>query len=159
MTARQNRSHWPSTGRITPPPVTESKSSTEDSSMLRSPANATIAWPSGCSLFCSMEAARQLANDYQCHVVVTLGRHGLVGAELAGATWYLPARPVDIRDVCGAGDTVLVAFGATVLAVDSLLQAARRASVAAAHQIFQAGTSSVSATHGKQTNERSTSLL
>lgn len=33
--------------------------------------------------------------------------HGMVAAERGGGTWYLPARDVNVRDVCGAGDTVL----------------------------------------------------
>ena len=55
--------------------------------------------------------ARRLADEHRCHVVVTIGRHGMVCAERDGATWYLPAEATEVRDVCGAGDTVLAAIG------------------------------------------------
>jgi len=42
--------------------------------------------------------------------VITLGRCGMVCAERTGATWHLPATPTEVRDVCGAGDTVLAAL-------------------------------------------------
>jgi D-beta-D-heptose 7-phosphate kinase/D-beta-D-heptose 1-phosphate adenosyltransferase len=43
--------------------------------------------------------ARWLADEHGCHVIVTLGGYGMVGAERDGPTWYLPAEPVNARDV------------------------------------------------------------
>ena len=59
--------------------------------------------------------ARRLSDDHLCHVIVTLGCHGMVCAERDRAVWYLPAEPTEVRDVCGAGDTVLAAIGVGLL--------------------------------------------
>lgn len=89
--------------------------------------------------------ARSLVDRHGCHVVVTLGGRGMVCAERKGGTWYLPAEPVVVRDVCGAGDTVLAAIGTAMLAGNSLRQACRIALVAARQQISHVGISTVAA--------------
>lgn len=53
---------------------------------------------------CPLSLVRRLADKHHCHVVVTIGRHGMVCAERDGKTWYLPANATHVRDVCGAGD-------------------------------------------------------
>lgn len=83
--------------------------------------------------------ASRLAKEHQCHVVVTVGRHGMVGAERNGSTWYLPAKPVEVRDVCGAGDTVLATIGMAMLAGNTLREASKSASVAASDQVSRLG--------------------
>ncbi len=83
--------------------------------------------------------ARRLADEYHCHVVVTIGRHGMVCAERVGATWYLPAEPAEVRDVCGAGDTVLSALGIAFAEEGSLRDAGYLASVAANNQVTTVG--------------------
>jgi D-beta-D-heptose 7-phosphate kinase/D-beta-D-heptose 1-phosphate adenosyltransferase len=83
--------------------------------------------------------ARSLADRHACHVVVTLGGHGMVCAEREGGTWYLPAERVEVRDVCGAGDTVLVALGTAMLGGKTVRDACRFASVAAGRQVAQLG--------------------
>lgn len=85
--------------------------------------------------------ARSLADKHGCHVVVTLGRHGMVCAEQERATWYLPAEPANVRDVCGAGDTVFAAIGAAMLGGAPLREACRFASVAAGRQVAARGIS------------------
>ena len=87
--------------------------------------------------------ARRLADEHHCHVVVTIGRHGMVCAESYGTTWYLPAQPKEVRDVCGAGDTVLAAIGVAWLGVNSLRQASFIALDAASQQIADVGISMV----------------
>lgn len=67
----------------------------------------------------------------------------MVRAERDAGTWYLPAEPTEVCDVCGAGDTVLAAIGATMLAGHSQLEACKCASVAACHQVSQQGISNV----------------
>jgi len=87
--------------------------------------------------------ARCLADEHHCHVVVTLGRHGMVCADKRGATWYLPAIPTDVRDVCGAGDTVLAAIGAGTLDGNCLRMACRLAAKAGGHQVGEIGIAAV----------------
>ena len=78
-------------------------------------------------------------------MVVTYGGHGMVAAERDGDTWYLPAEPTDVRDVCGAGDTVLAAIGAAMLDGNCLRRACRFALVAAGNQVISVGISSATA--------------
>jgi D-beta-D-heptose 7-phosphate kinase/D-beta-D-heptose 1-phosphate adenosyltransferase len=88
--------------------------------------------------------ARRLADEHHCHVVVTIGRHGMVCAERDDATWYLPAKPAEVRDVCGAGDTVLAAIGADMLDGSCLLTACRLAAKAGEHQVGKIGVAAAS---------------
>jgi D-beta-D-heptose 7-phosphate kinase/D-beta-D-heptose 1-phosphate adenosyltransferase len=83
--------------------------------------------------------ARQLADEHRCSVVVTLGGHGMVAAERAGGTWYLPAEATAVRDVCGAGDTVFAAIAMGIVSRESLLEACRLASMAAGRQVADVG--------------------
>ena len=61
------------------------------------------------------------------------------------ATWCLPPEPTDVRDVCGAGDTVLAASGAAMPNGDSLHEACRFALSAASQQVAHFGISTVAA--------------
>jgi rfaE bifunctional protein kinase chain/domain len=85
--------------------------------------------------------ARSLADRHACHVIITLGSHGMVCAEREGGTWYLPAESVEVRDVCGAGDTVLAGIGVAMLRGESLREACRFASIAAGRQVESVGLS------------------
>ncbi|MDP6722866.1 MAG: PfkB family carbohydrate kinase, partial [Pirellulaceae bacterium] len=87
--------------------------------------------------------ARLLSDKHERHVVVTIGRHGLVCAERDGLTCYLPAEPTDVRDVCGAGDTVLASLGTAILAGYSLREACGFALAAARQQIANVGISTI----------------
>jgi D-beta-D-heptose 7-phosphate kinase/D-beta-D-heptose 1-phosphate adenosyltransferase len=82
---------------------------------------------------------RSQADRHNCHVVITLGGHGMVCAEREGGAWYLPAERVEVRDVCGAGDTVLAAIGAGMVCGESVRDACRFASVAAGWQVGALG--------------------
>ncbi len=83
--------------------------------------------------------ARGLADSHGCDVIVTLGRCGMVCAEHFGATWHLPATPTEVRDVCGAGDTMLAAIGFAMTRTDTLRHACRIATAAAARQLSSLG--------------------
>jgi D-beta-D-heptose 7-phosphate kinase/D-beta-D-heptose 1-phosphate adenosyltransferase len=83
--------------------------------------------------------ARQLADAHRCSIVVTYGRHGMVAAEREGGTWYSPAQATEVRDVCGAGDTVLAVLGAEMIVGKSLAEACKYASVAASQQVNRLG--------------------
>ena len=87
--------------------------------------------------------ARRLADKHRCSVVVTYGRHGMVAAEREGGIWYLPAEATEVRDVCGAGDTVMATLGTGMLEGNCLRRACHFALDAASQQIAHVGISSV----------------
>jgi len=87
--------------------------------------------------------ARRLADAHRCSMVVTYGKYGLVVAEQQGRTWYLPAEATQVRDVCGAGDTVLAVLGVGMLDGKSLVEACKCASVAASEQVSRLGIAAV----------------
>ena len=82
-----------------------------------------------------LAVARKLSDAHNCHVVITLGRHGMVCAERSGSTWYLPTTPTEVRDVCGAGDTVFAALAVGMVTGKSLREACRTSMEAAGRQI------------------------
>ena len=47
----------------------------------------------------------------------------MVCAERCGATWHLPATPTEVRDVCGAGDTVFAVQAVEIVTGKSLREA------------------------------------
>lgn len=83
--------------------------------------------------------ARHLAEEHGCQIIMTIGRHGIVCAERNGSTWYLPAKATDVRDVCGAGDTVLAAIGVSLARGESLRDSSKLAVMTAAKQVSQIG--------------------
>jgi D-beta-D-heptose 7-phosphate kinase/D-beta-D-heptose 1-phosphate adenosyltransferase len=87
--------------------------------------------------------ARKLSDSHGCDVVVTLGRCGMVCAESTGATWHRPATPAEVRDVCGAGDTVFAALAVEIVAGKSLPEACRAAMGAAGRQVAAVGVATV----------------
>lgn len=87
--------------------------------------------------------ARRLADKHRCSVVVTYGGHGMVAAEREGGTWYLPAEPAEVRDVCGAGDTVLATIGVTMLDDNCIRRACRMATKAGGRQVGELGIAAV----------------
>jgi D-beta-D-heptose 7-phosphate kinase / D-beta-D-heptose 1-phosphate adenosyltransferase len=86
-----------------------------------------------------LATARRLADTHRCSIVVTYGRFGMVTAEQAGGTSYLPATPTVVRDVCGAGDTVLASIALEILEGKSLRTACHVAADAASHQVGKLG--------------------
>jgi bifunctional ADP-heptose synthase (sugar kinase/adenylyltransferase) len=74
---------------------------------------------------------------------VTLGRHGMASAERSGSAWHLPATPTQVRDVCGAGDTVLAALAVEIITGKSLRAACRAAMGAAGRQVRAVGVGAV----------------
>jgi hypothetical protein len=83
--------------------------------------------------------ARRLADAHRCSVIVTFGELGMVVAEHDGRTWYLPAQAKEVRDVCGAGDTVLAAIGVALAAGCPLRRASHDASTAVEGQLATLG--------------------
>lgn len=72
----------------------------------------------------------------------------MVIAEREDGTWYLPTMATEVRDVCGAGDTVLVTLGTGMLAGLSLREACRIALASAARQVAVLGISVITG-HGR----------
>jgi len=87
--------------------------------------------------------ARQLADLHRCSVVLTYGGHGMVAAEREGGAWYMPAETTEVRDVCGAGDTVLATLGAGMLKGNGLRRACRLATQAGGRQVAELGIAAV----------------
>jgi len=86
-----------------------------------------------------MELARYLSDTHGSHVVITLGDQGLVCSERGGDMWHVPAAMATVRDVCGAGDTVLATLGAMVARGARLREACVLAVKVAAKQVSRVG--------------------
>lgn len=72
-------------------------------------------------------------------VVVTLGGDGVLVVEPDGEPQHVPARPADVRDTTGAGDTFNGVLAAGLAAGEELGPAVRRAVVAAALSVTEPG--------------------
>jgi D-beta-D-heptose 7-phosphate kinase/D-beta-D-heptose 1-phosphate adenosyltransferase len=91
------------------------------------------------------EAAQDAMQLADCEaILVTQSEHGMTLVPRDGASIHVPAHPVKVRDVSGAGDTV-VAVLATVLAAGADWETSlRMANAAAAVAVGKKGTASVS---------------
>lgn len=78
-------------------------------------------------------------------ILVTQGEHGMTLVPRTGAAVHVPAFPVKVRDVSGAGDTVAAALAVSIAAGADWDTALRMASAAAAVAVGKQGTASVSA--------------
>jgi pseudouridine kinase len=86
---------------------------------------------------------QEISDTHRRHVLTTLGRCGMVCAEDSGSTWHLPATPTEVRDACGAGDTVFAAMAVGMLTRKSLREACRSSMLTAASQVASLGVASV----------------
>jgi hypothetical protein len=82
--------------------------------------------------------ARRLAIRHGCHVVDTVGELGLWWSD-GQAVRRVPAVPVQVRDVCGAGDTVLATLGVVMATGGTIGDGCQRAVREAAWQVVQTG--------------------
>ena len=91
------------------------------------------------------DAAQDVMQLADCEaILVTRSEHGMTLVPRKGEAIHVPAHPVKVRDVSGAGDTV-VAVLAVVLAAGAPWEAAlRMANAAAAVAVSKKGTASVS---------------
>jgi D-beta-D-heptose 7-phosphate kinase/D-beta-D-heptose 1-phosphate adenosyltransferase len=78
-------------------------------------------------------------------LLVTQGEHGMTLVPRKGEAVHVPAFPVKVRDVSGAGDTVAAALAVSIAAGADWDTALRMASAAAAVAVGKQGTASVSA--------------
>ncbi len=92
------------------------------------------------------EAAEQLADIVDCEaVLVTRSEEGMTLYTRSTGALHVPAYPVKIRDVSGAGDTVAAVMAVMLAAEADFESAARAANAAAAVVVGKRGTSTVTA--------------
>ncbi|WP_454626308.1 D-glycero-beta-D-manno-heptose-7-phosphate kinase [Bradyrhizobium cenepequi] len=91
------------------------------------------------------EAAEDAMRLADCEaMLVTQGEHGMTLVVRDGETVHVPALPVKVRDVSGAGDTVAAALALSLAAKADWETALRVASAAAAVAVGKTGTATVS---------------
>lgn len=90
------------------------------------------------------EAARDAMYLADCEaMLVTQSEHGMTLVTRAGETVHVPALPVKVRDVSGAGDTVVAALALALAAGADWEAALRTANAAAAVAVGKTGTATV----------------
>jgi D-beta-D-heptose 7-phosphate kinase/D-beta-D-heptose 1-phosphate adenosyltransferase len=77
-------------------------------------------------------------------VLVTRSEHGMTLAHRDGALIHVPAQPAKVRDVSGAGDTVVAVLSVALAAAADWDSALRLATAAAAVAVSKPGTATVS---------------
>ncbi|HEX3787199.1 MAG TPA: PfkB family carbohydrate kinase [Pseudonocardiaceae bacterium] len=87
----------------------------------------------------ALAQARGLSERTKSAVVVTLGGDGVLVVGSDGASDHLPARPTEVRDTTGAGDTFNGVLAAHLAAGEDLTAAARAANAAAALSVAEVG--------------------
>jgi D-beta-D-heptose 7-phosphate kinase/D-beta-D-heptose 1-phosphate adenosyltransferase len=91
------------------------------------------------------EAAQDAMTLADCEaMLVTQSEHGMTLVPRAGLAIHVPAHPVKVRDVSGAGDTVAAVLGVTLAAGADWETALRMANAAAAVAVGKKGTAIVS---------------
>src|SRR4030088_1413899 len=92
------------------------------------------------------EAAPDAMHLADCEaMLVTQGEHGMTMVTRKGATIHVPALPVKVRDVSGAGDTVAAVLALALAAGADWETALRMANAAAAGAVGKKGTAAVTA--------------
>jgi D-beta-D-heptose 7-phosphate kinase/D-beta-D-heptose 1-phosphate adenosyltransferase len=90
------------------------------------------------------EAAQDAMQLADCEaMLVTQSEHGMTLVTRQGEAIHVPAHPVKVRDVSGAGDTVAAVLAATLAAGADWETALRMANAAAAVAVGKKGTASV----------------
>ncbi len=91
-------------------------------------------------------AAQELARIVECDaVLVTRSEAGMTLYDEATGSLHVPAYPVKVRDVSGAGDTVAAVLAVMLATQADFEQAVRAANAAAAVVVGKRGTSTVTA--------------
>src|SRR6186713_2330032 len=90
------------------------------------------------------EAAQDAMQLADCEaILVTLSEHGMTLVPRGGEAIHVPAHPVKVRDVSGAGDTVAAVLAVTLAAGADWETALRMANAAAAVAVSKKGTAIV----------------
>lgn len=88
-----------------------------------------------------VEAVRSIASEVEAEaVLVTRSEQGMSLVPRAGEPIHVPAYPVRVRDVSGAGDTVIAVFAVVMAAGGNFETALRAANAAAAVVVGKRGT-------------------
>ncbi len=93
------------------------------------------------------DAGRELLQKTgSAHILITRGAHGLSLCSAANPTspQYVPARPVEVYDVAGAGDTVISALSLALAVGATPLEAVTLANHTAAEAVKKVGVATVS---------------
>jgi D-beta-D-heptose 7-phosphate kinase/D-beta-D-heptose 1-phosphate adenosyltransferase len=85
-----------------------------------------------------------LAKTGSAHILITRGAHGLNLYSADAAPQHVPARPVEVYDVAGAGDTVISAMTLALAAGATPLEAVTLANHTAAEAVKKVGVATVS---------------
>ena len=89
-------------------------------------------------------AARKISSLFEASVAITRGEHGMTVYDKSSETLtHVPAKPVHIFDVTGAGDTAVAAFALMLASGSGLHDAAEVANHAAGIVVGMEGTSCV----------------
>src|SRR6266403_2381230 len=97
------------------------------------------------------EAAQDAMHLADCEaMLVTQSEHGMTLVTRKGETIHVPALPVKVRDVSGAGDTVVAALAAALAAGADWEVALRMANAAAAVAVSKKGTAIVTSAELRQ---------
>lgn len=85
-----------------------------------------------------------LARTGSANVLITRGANGLSLLTADGEHHHIPARPVEVYDVAGAGDTVISTLTLALAAGANMLEAVKLANIAASEAVKKLGVSTVS---------------
>lgn len=88
------------------------------------------------------DACKQLSQEHQTAVVVTDGSDGLYVSDCSDFA-HVPAKPAVVRDVTGAGDTIIAAIALGLVKDHSILNTLELAVELAAQQVGQLGVAGV----------------
>jgi D-beta-D-heptose 7-phosphate kinase/D-beta-D-heptose 1-phosphate adenosyltransferase len=88
-------------------------------------------------------AAQQVIDRTGAAILLTRSEHGVALFQASGEPWYEDAQAASVRDVSGAGDTILAVCAVALAAGATLVDAAHTANVAAAVAVAKSGTAAV----------------
>lgn len=94
----------------------------------------------------TVSAARQLLRAYDLGAILITRADKGMWCVLPDADWQIPAIMREVRDVSGAGDTVIATLACALASGESLWNAAKLSNLAASISVSKAGTATVTAT-------------
>ena len=90
------------------------------------------------------EIAKALRNQFEGHIVITLGKDGAAILTSEGEFMMLPSVAREVFDVTGAGDTFMAALALSIAAGSPLHEAVKISNVASGIKVGKVGTTTVS---------------
>lgn len=90
------------------------------------------------------ESLKILSSKHKCHIIITDGKNGMFLYDKDKEDWdWIAPNLVNVKDVCGAGDTVLATIATGIARNIDLLSCCRLASLTASEQIQSVGINKV----------------